>query len=78
MTISFMKEFYTMMSSMASIMDSARKEAFLDALYSDDIFINKTKSGYDSSPGIKISDIYSKRNPDSSNSFVIKERNEKM
>jgi hypothetical protein len=72
MTISFMKEFYSMMSSMASIMDSARKEAFLDSLYSDDIFMNKTKSGYDSIPGIKISDIYSKRNPDSSNSFVIK------
>ncbi len=72
MTISFMKEFYSMMSSMASIMDSARKEAFLDSLYSDDIFMNKTRSSYDSIPGIRISDIYSKRNPDSSNSFVIK------
>lgn len=72
MTISFMKEFYTMMSSMASIMDSTRKEAFLDSLYSDDIFMNKTKSSYDSIPGIKIIDIHSQKNPDSSNSFVIK------
>ena len=72
MKISFMKEFYTMMSSMASIMDSSRQQQFLDSLYSDEIFMNKARSGYDSIPGLKISDIYSERNPDSSNSFVIK------
>jgi hypothetical protein len=72
MKISFMKEFYTMMSSMASIMDSSRQQDFLDSLYNDEIFMNKTRSGYDSIPGLKISDIYSERNPDSSNSFVIK------
>lgn len=72
MKISFMKEFYTMMSSMASVMDSARQKEFLDSLYSDEIFMDKTKSGYDSIPGLHIEDIYSQRNPDSSNSFVIK------
>jgi hypothetical protein len=72
MKISFMKEFYSMMSSMASIMDSTRQKEFLDSLYNDEIFMNKTKSGYDSIPGLNISDIYSVRNSDSSNSFVIK------
>lgn len=69
--ITFLKEFYGMMSTMTSFMDSTRKQGYLDSLYSDEIFINKTRSDYDSSVGIKIINISSEKNPDSSNTFVI-------
>ena len=72
MKITFLKEFYSMMSSMTSFMDSSRKESFLDSLYSDEIFLDKTKGEYETIPGVNILDIYSQKNPDSSNSFVIK------
>lgn len=74
MTITFMKEFYSMMSSMSSMMDSSRRESFLDSLYNDEIFLSKTKSEFDSLPGVDITDIYSQRNQDSSSSFIIKYR----
>jgi hypothetical protein len=64
--------FYEMMASMSTLMDSTRKEGYLDSLYSDEIFVNKTKGKYDSIPGIKLIDISSLKDPDSSNSFVIK------
>ncbi|MEP7146629.1 MAG: hypothetical protein ABI792_06435, partial [bacterium] len=70
--ITFHKEFYTMISSMASLMDSSRRGGFLDSLYSDEIFLNKTRSSYDTIPGVRIIEIYASRNPDSSNSFTIK------
>jgi hypothetical protein len=69
--ITFLKEFYGMMSSMTALMDSARRQGYKDSLYSDEIFINKTRSRYDSIPGVKIINISSERNSDSSNSFVI-------
>lgn len=72
MKLTFSKEFYSIMGSMASIMDSTRSQNYLDSLYSDQIFINKTKEKSDSIPGIKLVDIYSEMNPDSSNSFIIK------
>ncbi|MCB0728080.1 MAG: hypothetical protein R3A12_18100 [Ignavibacteria bacterium] len=72
MKITFMKEFYGLMSSMSAMMDSARQESFLDSLYNDQIFIDKTKNGYDSIPGVKIIDISSQRNADSSSTFTIK------
>ena len=70
--ITFLKEFYTMISSMSSLMDSARREGFLDSLYNDEIFLNKTRSSYDSIPGIKIIEMVASKKPDSSNSFTIK------
>lgn len=72
MKITFMKEFYGLMSTMSSMMDSARQVSFLDSLYNDQIFIDKTKSSYDSIPGVKIIDIFAGKNADSSSSFVIK------
>ncbi|HMQ69726.1 MAG TPA: hypothetical protein PKA90_12165 [Ignavibacteria bacterium] len=72
MKITFMKEFYGLMSSMSAMMDSARQESFLDSLYNDQIFIDKTKNGYDSIQGVKIIDISSQRNEDSSSTFTIK------
>lgn len=72
MKLTFSKEFYSIMGSMASMMDSTRSQNYLDSLYSDQIFINKTKEKSDSVPGIKLVDIYSEMNPDSSNSFIIK------
>jgi len=72
MTIKFDKIFYQMMASMSSLMDSTRRQGYLDSLYSDEIFVDKTKEEYDSTSGIKLIDIYSLKDPDSSNSFVIK------
>jgi len=72
MTIKFNKVFYEMMVSMSSLMDSTRRQGYLDSLYSDEIFVDKTKDKYDSTQGIKLIDIYSFKDPDSSNSFVIK------
>lgn len=72
LTIKFDKVFYEMMASMSSLMDSTRREGYLDSLYSDKIFVSKTKGKYDSIPGIKLIDISSVKDPDSSNSFVIK------
>jgi len=72
MTIKFNKMFYEMMASMSSLMDSTRRQGYLDSLYSDKIFVDKTKEKYDSTQGIKLIDIYSFKDPDSSNSFVIK------
>lgn len=72
MKITFMKEFYALMSSMSAMMDSSRQESFLDSLYNDQIFIDKTKDGYDSIPGVKIIDIFSEKNFDSSSTFTIK------
>ena len=69
--ITFMKEFYSMMSVMTDFMDSARKQTFLDSLYNDDVFISKTESKYDSA-GVKLIDISSSTNYDSSKSFIIK------
>ncbi|MBK8550104.1 MAG: hypothetical protein IPL53_03220 [Ignavibacteria bacterium] len=71
LTVTFMQEFYSLMSSMTSLMDSTRRDSFLDSLYSDEIFINKTKGKYDSIPGITVNEIYSKKNYDSSQSFII-------
>ncbi|MEO8665401.1 MAG: hypothetical protein ABI462_07880 [Ignavibacteria bacterium] len=70
--ITFLKEFYEMVSSVSSLMDSTRREGFLDSLYSDEIFVSKTRESYDTIPGIKLIDIFATRNPDSSNSFTIK------
>lgn len=72
MTIKFNKVFYEMMASMSSLMDSTRRQGYLDSLYSDEIFIDKTKSMYDTTQGVKLVDIYSFKDPDSSNSFVVK------
>lgn len=60
------------MSSMASVMDSTRRQGFLDSLYNDDIFINKTRGEYDSAEGITVTDIFSQRDSDSSNALTIK------
>lgn len=72
LSIIFNKQFYEMMASMTSFMDSARKQGYLDSLYNDEIFISKTKSSYDSISGIKLIDISSQRNADSSNTILIK------
>lgn len=72
MTIKFDKMFYSMMASMSTLMDSSRRHGYLDSLYSDEVFMDKTKDNYDSTPGIKVNDIFSVKDPDSSNSFVIK------
>ena len=72
LSILFDKQFYQAMSSMASFMDSTRRQGFLDSLYSDEFFVNKSKEGYDSIHGVKLIDIYSEKGPDSSNIFVIK------
>ncbi|MDQ3019449.1 MAG: hypothetical protein M3R36_02605 [Bacteroidota bacterium] len=70
--IIFSKEFYTIMSTMTLIMDSTRKQEYLDSLYNDQIFIGKVKDEYDSIPGVKVADVTSERNSDSSNTFKIK------
>lgn len=72
MKITFMKEFYGLMSSMSAMMDSSRQISFLDSLYNDQIFIDKTRESYDSIQGVKIIDIFSSKNDDSSSTFVIK------
>lgn len=72
MTIKFNKIFYELMASMSSLMDSTRRQGYLDSLYSDEIFVDKTKNKYDSTPGVKLIDIHSLKGSDSSNSFVIK------
>lgn len=72
MKITFLKEFYAMISSMSSIMDSTRRQGFLDSLYSDQIFLDKTRNSYDTIPGIKLIEMFATKNPDSSNSFTIK------
>ncbi len=71
LTVTFMKEFYSMMSVMTEFMDSTRKESFLDSLYNDEIFTNKTKEKYDSIAGVNITGISSENNGDSSKSFII-------
>ncbi len=70
--ITFLKEFYSMISSMSSLMDSSRREGFLDSLYDDKIFLDKTRSSYDTIAGIKIIELFAAKNTDSSNSFTIK------
>ncbi|MDZ4712775.1 MAG: hypothetical protein SGI89_10675 [bacterium] len=72
MSITFQKTFYSMMSSMSGMMDSTRKQGFLDSLYSDQIFLSQTKDKYDSISGIKLIDIYTNKGMDSSNSIVVK------
>lgn len=71
MELTFQKAFYDIMSSMTSLMDSTRREGFLDSLYSDDVFQNKTVEEYDSIEGIKIINISSVLNEDSSKTFTI-------
>ncbi len=70
--ITFLKEFYTAIGSMATLMDSTRRQGFLDSLYSDEIFMSKTRSQYDSIIGIKVIDLFATKNVDSSKSFTIK------
>ena len=72
MTIKFDKVFYDIMGSFSSIMDSVKSADFMDSLYKDEDFISKTKSRYDSTPGVRLLEIYSHKNEDLSNSFVIK------
>lgn len=60
-----------MMSSLAAMMDSTRRQAYLDSLYSDEIFMNETRSKYDSVAGVKILDIHSEKGIDSSNKIVV-------
>ncbi|MBS1516761.1 MAG: hypothetical protein JSS91_01600 [Bacteroidetes bacterium] len=69
--ITFMKEFYVIMSSMAALMDSTRRQGYLDSLYSDDVFQNKTVTKYDSVKGIKIINLSAETNEDSSKTFTI-------
>lgn len=71
LAITFQKEFYGMMSSLAAMMDSTRRQAYLDSLYSDEIFMNETRSKYDSVAGVKILDIHSEKGIDSSNKIVV-------
>ena len=59
------------MASMTSLMDSTRRQGFLDSLYSDDVFENKTVEKYDSIQGIKIIDLSTVMNNDSSKTFTI-------
>ncbi|MCY7362210.1 MAG: hypothetical protein LH629_09125 [Ignavibacteria bacterium] len=72
MKITFDKTFYQMMASMTSMMDSSRVQGYMDSLYSDQIFLNETKAKYDSAAGINLTDIYSEKNSDESNSFIVK------
>ncbi|HMS64492.1 MAG TPA: hypothetical protein PKD83_04465 [Ignavibacteria bacterium] len=72
MTISFDKIFYETMSSMTFLMDSNRVQGFLDSLYSDEVFVNETREKFESRPGINLLDIYSHKNEDLSNSFIVK------
>ncbi|MFZ1323172.1 MAG: hypothetical protein WAT71_16565 [Ignavibacteria bacterium] len=69
--LTFKKEFYDLMASMTSLMDSTRRQGFLDSLYSDDVFENKTVEKYDSIQGIKIIDLSTVMNNDSSKTFTI-------
>ncbi|HAY35145.1 MAG TPA: hypothetical protein DCY06_13530 [Bacteroidetes bacterium] len=71
MKITFMKEFYDVMASMSSLMDSSRREGFLDSLYSDEVFENKTAENYDTVAGLRLIDLSSATNPDSSKTFTI-------
>ncbi len=72
MTIKFDKVFYDMMGTFSSLMDSAKSAEYMDSLYKDEDFINKTRAKYDSIQGIKLLEIYSHKNEDLSNSFTIK------
>lgn len=72
MTIKFDKIFYDMMGSFSSLMDSAKAGDFMDSLYKDEDFISKTRAKYDSMPGVKLLELYSHKNEDLSNSFIIK------
>lgn len=72
MTIKFGKVFYDMMASMSSLMDSASARNLIDSLYNDEEFINNTREKYSSVPGVKLLEIYSQKNEDLSNSFIIK------
>jgi len=69
--ITFMKEFYDVMASMSTLMDSTRRDGFLDSLYSDEVFENKTAENYDTIAGLKLIDLSSTTNPDSSKTFLI-------
>lgn len=71
MKITFQKQFYEIMASMSSLMDSARRQNYLDSLYSDEIFMSQTKEKYDSITGIKLISLTTEKGPDSSNSFII-------
>lgn len=72
MKITFQKQFYNLMSSMSSMMDSVRRQGYLDSLYSDELFLSQTKNKYDSIPGIKVIGLSTEKGPDSSNSIIIK------
>lgn len=71
MTIKFGKVFYDMMASMSSLMDSASAKNLIDSLYNDEEFINNTREKYNSVPGVKLLELYSQKNEDLSNSFII-------
>lgn len=72
MKITFQKEFYEIMSSMTALMDSTRKQGYLDSLYNDDIFLSQTRQKYDSIPGINLISLTSEKGSDSSNSLIIR------
>lgn len=72
MTIKFGKVFYDMMASMSSLMDSASAKNLVDSLYNDEEFINNTREKYNSVPGVKLLELYSQKNEDLSNSFIVK------
>ncbi|MBK8983833.1 MAG: hypothetical protein IPM38_16330 [Ignavibacteria bacterium] len=69
--ITFMKEFYDVMASMSTLMDSTRRDGFLDSLYSDEVFENKTAENYDTIAGLKLIDLSSTTNSDSSKTFLV-------
>ncbi|HRA98836.1 MAG TPA: hypothetical protein PK294_00225 [Ignavibacteria bacterium] len=71
LNLTFKKEFYDVMASMTSLMDSTRRQGFLDSLYSDEVFENKTIEKYDSIQGIKVIDLNTVMNSDSSKTFTI-------
>ncbi len=71
MKVTFQKQFYDIMSSMTSLMDSTRRQGYLDSLYSDELFMTQTKDKYDSIPGIKLIDLSTEKGLDSSTSIIV-------
>lgn len=71
MTAVYTKDFFDFIKSTVNALDSTKNNSYLDSLYNGDIFSRDIKKSYKKINGIKIKDIKSKLNPDSSMVMTI-------
>jgi hypothetical protein len=69
-TIDYGKEFFDMMIGLISSFDSTRLKNFSDSLYDDNIFASQTAEGINKAKGLKLINVFSKTNTDSSKTVV--------